>query len=345
MTSQNSPSPLLSVRDIKTHFPVHRGVFARVHGFVRAVDGVSFNIAAGRTFGLVGESGCGKTTLGRTILRLTPATSGSVMFDGADVLSLSSSEMRRLRRDMQIVFQDPAGSLNPRMTVESIVGEPLVIHRVVKGAPLREQVTSLLERVGLSGDDLHRYPHEFSGGQRQRIGIARAIALNPKFVVCDEPVSALDVSIQSQIINLLNDLRDSIGLSYLFIAHNLAVVRHFCDEIAVMYLGKIVEQASSDDIFKNARHPYTRALLSSIPEPDPTRKKSRIVLGGEVPSALNPPSGCSFHTRCPFATDRCRSEIPVLETKMGVADEHVVACHHADEVLQFPANDDTSQPI
>ncbi len=339
-TSPKAEAPLLSIRDLKTHFPIRKGVFSRVDGHLRAVDGVSLDIASGRTFGLVGESGCGKTTLGRTILRLTPATSGSVVFDGSDVLSLSSSEMRKLRRDMQIVFQDPAGSLNPRMTVGSIVAEPLVIHRVARGARLRARTMELLERVGLNADDRLRYPHEFSGGQRQRIGIARAIALNPKFIVCDEPVSALDVSIQSQIINLLSDLRASNGLSYLFIAHNLAVVRHFCDDIAVMYLGKIVEQAPADRIFDSARHPYTRALLSAVPEPDPTRKRSRIVLEGEVPSAISPPTGCSFHTRCPFATDRCRAEIPALEPKTGLTNNHRVACHHADELLQFPTNDD-----
>ncbi len=338
--STPTASPLLRVRDLKTHFPIRKGVLSRVHANLRAVDGVSLDVATGETVGIVGESGCGKTTLGRTILRLTPATSGSIHFDGHDVLSMSSSTLRRVRRDMQIIFQDPAGSLNPRMTVASIVGEPLMIHRIATGRNMSERVAELLEKVGLTGDDLHRYPHEFSGGQRQRIGIARAIALNPKFIVCDEPVSALDVSIQSQVINLLADLRGEFGLSYLFIAHNLAVVRHFCDRIAVMYLGRIVESASAANIFASARHPYTMALLSAVPEPDPQRKRSRIVLRGEVPSAVDPPTGCAFHTRCPFATDICRSETPPLTGKTGLSDDHIVACHHADELLQFPASTD-----
>ena len=290
--------PLLDVRDLHTHFAVKRGLMRRTVGHLRAVDGVSFEVHRGETLGLVGESGCGKSTVARTILRLLPATSGSVVFDGHDVLAANRSRLRGLRRQMQIIFQDPVGSLNPRMTVGRIIGEPIVVHRLAKGAALHDRVATLLKRVGLSDDYATRYPHEFSGGQRQRIGIARALALEPRLVVCDEPVSALDVSIQSQILNLLSNLQDDLGLSYLFIAHNLAVIEHFCDRVAVMYLGRIVETADRDTLYLDPRHPYTQALLSAAPQPVPQRRKGRIVLAGEVPSAVNPPSGCAFHTRC-----------------------------------------------
>ena len=290
--------PLLQVRQLKTYFPVKRGLLKRTVGHVRAVDDVSLHVDSGETLGLVGESGCGKTTVGRTILRLIPATSGSVSFDGHDVFAADRSAMRRLRRQMQLIFQDPVGSLNPRMTVGRIVGEPIVVHHLARGAELHDRVAALLRRVGLSPDYVRRYPHEFSGGQRQRIGIARALALEPRFIVCDEPVSALDVSIQSQILNLLDQLQQELGLSYLFIAHNLAVVEHFCDRVTVMYLGRIVELADRDALYENPRHPYTRALLSAAPQPDPARQQNRIILPGEVPSPMNPPPGCAFHPRC-----------------------------------------------
>jgi ABC-type oligopeptide transport system ATPase subunit len=279
--------PILSVKDLKTYFPVKRGLMRKTVGHVRAVDGVSFDIGQRETLGLVGESGCGKSTVGRTILRLIPATEGSIYFQGKDVLAKSAGEMKALRQEMQIIFQDPVGSLNPRMTVGKIIGEPIVVHGIAKGQELRDRVATLLKKVGLEPDHAFRYPHEFSGGQRQRIGIARALALEPKFVVCDEPVSALDVSIQSQILNLLADLQDEFGLSYLFIAHNLAVVEHFCDRVAVMYLGRIVELADRETLYRNPLHPYTRALLSAAPNPDPTGKKQRIMLEGDVPSPIH----------------------------------------------------------
>jgi len=279
--------------------------------------------------GLVGESGCGKTTAGRTMLRLVEATGGSVTFDGVDVLKADRRTLRTLRRDMQIVFQDPFGSLNPRMTVGRIVAEPLDVYAVGDKRQRRERVAELLARVGLRSDDARRYPHEFSGGQRQRIGIARAIALNPRFVVLDEPVSALDVSIQAQILNLLNDLKAELKLTYLFIAHNLAVVEHFSDRVAVMYLGKIVEVADATDLYARPRHPYTMALLASVPEPDPVRRRERPPVVGEPPSPLSPPSGCAFHPRCPFATEECRRVTPPLKSEPGLAAGHLVACHHA----------------
>ncbi len=278
---------LLDVRDLRTWFPVRQGLFRQTIGHVRAVDGVDFSIRRGETLGLVGESGCGKTTVGRTVLRLLPATSGEVRFDGTDVFRAGRRELNRLRRRMQIIFQDPIGSLNPRMTVGRIIGEPLHVHGLARGAALRSRVGWLLERVGLSQTAADRYPHEFSGGQRQRIGIARALALQPEFIVCDEPVSALDVSIQSQILNLLDDLKEEFGLSYLFIAHNLAVVEHFCDRIAVMYMGRIVEFADRDELYRNPLHPYTQALLSAVPEPTPRRRRRRIILKGEVPSPIH----------------------------------------------------------
>jgi oligopeptide/dipeptide ABC transporter ATP-binding protein len=297
-------TPLLEVRDLKTWFPIHRGVLSRTVGYVKAVDGVSFDLAAGKTLGLVGESGCGKTTAGRTILRLIPATGGTVRYKGEDFFAYHGRELRQLRRQMQIVFQDPVSSLNPRMTIGNIIGEPIEVHGIAKGKGKNDMVGSLLQRVGLDPSFGARYPHEFSGGQRQRIGIARALSLSPDFIVCDEPVSALDVSIQSQILNLLDDLQKERGIAYLFIAHNLAVVEHFSDEVAVMYLGRIVEKAGSRELYKNPKHPYTVALLSAIPEPDPRPRKRRIVLPGEVPSPSNPPTGCHFHPRCPLTRQK-----------------------------------------
>ncbi len=302
--SGSDVKPLLQVSNLCTYFPVRRGLLQRTVGHVRAVDGVTLSVNRGETLGLVGESGCGKSTVGRTILRLIPRTSGRVIFDGQDVFKADRPTLKKLRRQMQIVFQDPVGSLNPRMTIGRIVGEPILVHRLAKGSELQGRVEGLLKRVGLSGDYAHRYPHEFSGGQRQRIGIARALALEPRLIICDEPVSALDVSIQSQILNLLSDLKDQLGLSYLFIAHNLAVIEHFCDRVAVMYLGKIVELADREEIYRYPRHPYTQALLSAAPRPDPDRLTHRIALPGEVPSPLSPPPGCAFHPRCHLTRER-----------------------------------------
>lgn len=293
-----SESALLEVENLRTFFPIKRGILSRTVGHVKAVDGVSFNVKPGKTLGLVGESGCGKTTVGRTILRLIPATGGAVRYKGQDFFQYHGDELRRLRRQMQIIFQDPVSSLNPRMTVGNIIGEPIVVHGIARGKEKDELVASLLSRVGLDPSYARRYPHEFSGGQRQRIGIARALALNPDFIVCDEPVSALDVSIQSQILNLLDDLQKERNIAYLFIAHNLAVVEHFSDEVAVMYLGRIVEKAGRDELYSNPKHPYTKALLSAVPETNPRPTRQRIVLKGEVPSPSNPPGGCPFHPRC-----------------------------------------------
>jgi oligopeptide transport system ATP-binding protein len=318
------------------HFPIRGGVFSRVREWVKAVDGVSFSLGRGRTLGLVGESGCGKTTVGRALLRLIPATSGRVLFEGRSVLDLPSDELRGLRRRMQIIFQDPYGSLNPRMTVGATVGEPLWIHALARGAELRERVRQLLTHVGLPADASERYPHEFSGGQRQRIGIARAIALNPAFIVCDEPTSALDVSIRAQVINLLGDLQGEHGISYLMISHDLGVVRHISHEVAVMYLGKIVEQAPTRALFDSPRHPYTRVLLSAIPLPDPTRRRPKVTAtDDDIPSPINIPPGCPFHPRCPLYAlkgrpERCRSERPELLPAVGAAD-HLASCHFADE--------------
>jgi oligopeptide transport system ATP-binding protein len=289
---------LLDVRDLCTYFPVRRGLLRRTVAQLKAVDGVCFQVHRGQTLGLVGESGCGKSTVARTILRLIRPTMGSVTFAGQDVLAADRVQMRALRRQMQVIFQDPVGSLNPRMTVGRIIGEPIAVYRLAKGPALHDRIASLLRRVGLSPDHARRYPHEFSGGQRQRIGIARALALEPRFIVCDEPVSALDVSIQAQILNLLSDLQDELGLSYLFIAHNLAVIEHFCDRVAVMYLGRIVETADRHDLYHDPHHPYTQALLSAVPQAEPRRQTQRIVLTGEVPSPVNPPEGCAFHPRC-----------------------------------------------
>ncbi|MCK5564075.1 MAG: dipeptide ABC transporter ATP-binding protein [Planctomycetes bacterium] len=322
---------LVEVNDLKTHFPIKRGLFRKTVGQVRAVDGVSFNIPAGQTLGLVGESGCGKTTIGRTILRLIPHTEGSVKFEGHDVFSLPSASMQKLRSQMQIIFQDPYGSLNPRMTVANIVGEALTVHGIARGRERRKIVSDLLVKVGLSRHHASRYPHEFSGGQRQRIGIARALALNPKFIVCDEAVSALDVSIQSQIINLLEDLQQEFGLTYLFIAHDLAVVEHISDIVAVMYLGRIVEYADRKTLYENPMHPYTKALISAIPQPDPTRKSTRMVLQGEVPSPANPPAGCHFHPRCPFAEQQCSQQTQLLKEK-NPGTNHLVACWKCKDI-------------
>ncbi|MHC4671651.1 MAG: ABC transporter ATP-binding protein [Planctomycetota bacterium] len=319
--STSNGDTILEVRDLKTYFPVRHGLLSRAKAWVKAVDGVSLSVPRGKTLGLVGESGCGKTTVGRTILRLIPATSGRVIFDGLDVFNLPRKELRALRRRMQIIFQDPIGSLNPRMNVSTIVGEALTVHGIARGRERNRRVGELLDRCGLSASHMNRYPHEFSGGQRQRIGIARALALNPQLIICDEPVSALDVSIQSQILNLLDDLQADMGLSYLFIAHNLAVIKHFSDRVAVMYLGK-----------RNPKHPYTQALLSAIPQPDPENRRSRIVLGGEVPSPMNPPPGCAFHPRCPLAIDLCRAETPILTQHRGCEADHRAACHRSDEI-------------
>jgi oligopeptide/dipeptide ABC transporter ATP-binding protein len=325
--SAPSDAPLLEVRHLKKYFPIRGGVFSRVTANVRAVDDVSFSIARGETFGLVGESGCGKTTAGRAVLRLIEPDAGEIFFDGEDLRALSLDQLRARRRHMQIIFQDPFASLNPRMTVGSIVAEPLVIHDAARGPEKERRVAELLETVGLDPALSSRYPHEFSGGQRQRIGIARALAMNPKLIVADEPVSALDVSIQAQIINLLADLQARFGLTYLFISHGIPVIEHISDRIAVMYLGKLVEIGTSEQICAAPKHPYTQALLASVPVPDPARKRDRVILHGDVPTPVDPPSGCRFHTRCPIAEDRCRSEEPPLRT---LADGRLGACHFVD---------------
>lgn len=317
---------LIDVKNLKKYFPVKAGFISRAKNFVKAVDGLSFHIRKKETLGLVGESGCGKTTVGRTILRLLEATAGEVIFEGRNIFELGSGDLRKLRRHMQIIFQDPYGSLNPRLTVGNAVGEPLQVHRIARGSKKKKMVRKILERVGLSADYVNRYPHEFSGGQRQRIGLARALALNPKFIVCDEPVSALDVSIQAQIINLLEDLQEEFALSYLFISHDLNVVKHISDRIGVMYLGRLMELAPSDELHQNPLHPYTQALLSAVPVPDPKTKVMRLRLPGDVPSPVNPPSGCRFHTRCRYARDVCwKVEPEMAELVPG----HHVACHMA----------------
>jgi len=322
------PEALLRVKNLVKQFPVKGGLFGRQIDKVHAVDGVSFELAKGETLGVVGESGCGKSTTGRCILRLIEPTSGEVWFEGKNVTELDREGLRATSRDMQIIFQDPYASLNPRMTVAAIIGEPLTIHKLTKSSSeYQDRIVELLETVGLNADHLRRYPHEFSGGQRQRIGIARALAVKPKLIVCDEPVSALDVSIQAQVINLLEDLQEKFDLTYLFIAHDLSVVEHISDRVAVMYLGRIVEIASARELYTAPRHPYTEALLSAVPIPEPGLKRTRIRLVGDVPNPINPPTGCHFHPRCPKAFDRCKVESPALKQ---AADGHWAACHLND---------------
>jgi oligopeptide transport system ATP-binding protein len=316
---------LLKVEDLKTYFTIKKGLLRRTAGFIKAVDGVSFGIKKGQTLGLVGESGCGKTTVARSIVRLVPATSGQVIFDQINVLSADKSELGELHRQISLVFQDPFSSLNPRMNVGNIIGEPLKVQRRISSSEMTERVAVLLSKVGLSPDHINRYPHEFSGGQRQRIGVARALVMEPKLVICDEPVSALDVSIQSQILNLLKDLQDEFGLTFLFIAHDLTVVEFFSDIVAVMYMGRIVERATAEELYRNPIHPYTRALMSAIPQVEQGRHVVKRAFGGEVPSVLKPPSGCPFHPRCPLAEGECLKQIPALEEKSG-NQGHFVAC-------------------
>ena len=320
-------APLVAVRGLKMHFPIYGGLLRRRVGAVRAVDGLDFDIAPGETLGLVGESGCGKSTVGRAILRLYDITEGSIRIGGTEIGALSQAALRPLRPQMQMVFQDPQASLNPRMTVAATIGEPLSEHTDLSAADRLARVHELMDAVGLNRAFAGRYPHEFSGGQRQRIGIARALALNPKFIVCDEPIAALDVSIQAQVVNLLEDLQDRLGLTYLFISHDLSMVRHIADRVAVMYLGRIVEIGPRDALYDTPAHPYTQALLSAVPEPDPDRGDDRIVLKGDVPSPARPPAGCAFVTRCPRAFDRCRAEKPALQTVSG---GHLAACHLLD---------------
>jgi len=323
---------LLRVEDLMMHFPIYRGVFQRQVGAVRAVDGVSFEVRRGETLGLVGESGCGKSTTGRTILQLYKPTAGRVNFDGVDLVGLKGESLRKMRRKIQMIFQDPYASLNPRMTVEQLVGEPLMVHNVATGEEIKQRVAHLLDLVKLNPAFAGRYPHEFSGGQRQRIGVARALALQPSFVICDEPISALDVSIQAQVVNLLEELQEQFNLTYLFIAHDLSMVKHISDRVAVMYLGVIVELASRDELYAKPLHPYTQALLSAVPIPDPVAdaKRQRTILKGDVPSPVNPPSGCRFRTRCPIAQDVCSQSRPEFrEIRPG----HFVACFFAENFL------------
>ena len=316
-------SEILRVNDLKTHYRISKGFSLKDKGSIKAVDGVSFYVNEGETFGLVGESGCGKTTLGKAILGLVPTTAGNVEFMGKNITGMSRDEMREVRRNLQVIFQDPYGCLDPRKTVEQIIGEPMVVHKIGNKKDRHDRVRELMDVVGLSPAHIYRYPHEFSGGQRQRIGIARALILNPKLIICDEPVSALDVSIQSQVLNLLNDLQDKYGLTYIFIAHGLPVVKYISNRIGVMYLGKMVEMSDAEELYAKPLHPYTQALMSAIPIPDPTYEKEQIILEGEIPSPLNPPSGCHFHTRCRFAEPKCaQEEPPFIEYEKG----HYVAC-------------------
>jgi oligopeptide transport system ATP-binding protein len=334
-TSGNGSTDLIEVRDLKMYFPVTKGIiFQRQVGAVKAVDGVSFTIKQGETLGLVGESGCGKSTTGRAILQLHRPTAGEVLFQGTDLTKLHGEAMRRMRRKVQMIFQDPYASLNPRMTVGDIVGEPIKVHKLRQGKEVRERVQELLALVGLNPYFVNRYPHEFSGGQRQRIGVARALAVEPEFIVCDEPVSALDVSIQAQVINLLEDLQNKLGLTYLFIAHGLAVVKHISDRVAVMYLGRVVELAERSKLYEMPMHPYTQALLSAVPIPDPKveKRRKRIILEGDVPSPLNPPSGCHFHTRCPIAIEKCKVEDPPF---LDYGGGHFAACWRARESIDL----------
>ena len=334
----HDPANLVEVDDLKVHFPIRSGIFKTVQGTVKAVDGVTFEVRRGETLGLVGESGCGKSTIGRAMIRLRDATAGTVRFDGVDLTMLHSGPLRKMRRRMQIIFQDPYGSLDPRMTVGSIVGEPIETHKLAQGAAKRERIAELLRMVGLDPKYVTRYPHEFSGGQRQRIGVARALAVEPEFIVCDEPISALDVSIQAQVLNLLTDLRSRLGLTYLFVAHDLSVVKHISDRVAVMYLGKVVEIGPPDKLYSAPGHPYSRALLSAVPVPDPVseRKRKRVILKGDVPSPVNPPPGCRFHTRCWLyerlgQPENCRTIEPPLMVLDGT---HRAACHYAAEALK-----------
>ena len=324
LSVHENPADFLQLENIKTYYDVSKGFIKRIPLFVKAVDDVSLTIQQGETFGLVGESGCGKSTLGRTILGLERATAGRVNFMGKDILSLNQRALRNMRQEMQMIFQDPYSSLNPKMTVSEIVGEPMLVHNLASGKERAKRVTELLELVGLRAYHAKRYPHEFSGGQRQRIGVARALAVNPKLIICDEAVSALDVSIQAQVLNLLSRLQKEMRLTYIFIAHGLATVKHISNRIGVMYLGKIVEIADSDDIYFNPMHPYSKALISAIPEPDPEREKKHTILAGDVPSPINPPSGCRFHTRCAQCMDKCKIEEPELNE---VQPNHFVACH------------------
>ena len=323
---------LLKVEGLKQYFPIKGGFLGRTVNHVKAVDDISFTIYEGETVSIVGESGCGKSTTGRAILRLEEPTDGSVVFQGTDITKIAKGEMRKFRKDLQIIFQDPYASINPRQTVASVLNEAMHIQNVLPSNQRRARIEQLLETVGLRPYQADRYPHEFSGGQRQRIGIARALSVDPKLIICDEAVSALDVSIQAQVLNLLEELQNEYGLTYLFISHDLGVVRHISDRIIVMYLGKIVEIADKTSLFENPQHPYTKALLSAIPVPDPDAVKNRIVLKGDVPSPIDPPQGCRFHTRCPFATDKCRTEEPVLRTSSIMKNTHEAACHYMEEI-------------
>jgi len=331
----SSKPALLQVKDLKVHFPIRGGLFGAPEGYVRAVDGVSFDVAQGETFGLVGESGCGKTTTGSAILRMIRPTSGKIFFDGEDMGTVDKKSLFNIRRHMQIIFQDPASSLNPKISIAKSVGEPLFVHQGLRGKELKNRVDDLLETVGLPHQQANRYPHQFSGGQRQRIVIARALALRPKLVVCDEPVSALDVSVQSQVLNLLNSLQRDLGLAYLFISHDLSVVRHISDRVAVMYLGQIVEMAPTLELFENPQHPYTQTLIAAIPLPDPTAQRARkkIIVEGEIPSPANPPKGCAFHTRCPLAQNICKNEKPLLLERTP---KHWSACHFEGARIDEP---------
>ena len=325
---------LLKVNDLKQHFPIKGGMLGRTVNHVKAVDGVSFAIKEGETVSIVGESGCGKSTTGRAILRLDEPTSGEIEFQGKDLLSISKSEMRKMRKDLQIIFQDPYASINPRQTVRQILYEAMEIQNAVPKKDRENRIKELMDTVGLGPHQIDRYPHEFSGGQRQRIGIARALSVDPKLIVCDEAVSALDVSIQAQVINLLKKLQRELKLTYLFISHDLGVVRHISDRVIVMYLGRIVEIGDKKSVFDQSQHPYTKALLSAIPVPDPANKADRIILKGDVPSPIDPPEGCRFHTRCPFATDKCRTETPELHTTDYLKEGHMAACHYMEEIEQ-----------